>query len=62
MTKKDLQKIKEDVEFERDIASRILNGDHDGYDGADGTRTVRYLCSIIADLIDTIERTKDGRK
>lgn len=58
MTKEHLEKIKEEVEFEREIANKILCGEHDGYDGADGARTARRLCSIIADLIDTIERTK----
>lgn len=62
MTKEYLDRIKEEVEFEREIANKILCGEHEGYDGADGARTARRLCVIIADLIDIIERTNDGRK
>ena len=55
MTKTQLYKISENSAWERDIATRIMNGDHDGYDGADGARTVLQLCRSISALITAIE-------
>ena len=51
MKKERLEKIKEIVKSEHDFALRILEGETDNYDGADGARSVNSLCCIINELI-----------
>lgn len=55
MELKRLAQIKKMVEIEKDSAQKMLEGDIDGYDGADGARTVNHLCDIINELIVDIE-------
>jgi len=51
-----LQKIKENVEYREEQAQRILVGDGDNYDGADGARYIRELCRYCRELIAEIEK------
>lgn len=55
MTTERLNRIKEELDWQAEIAQKILMGDHDGYDGADGARTVRDLCDMAQELIEVIE-------
>ena len=43
------QDIMEDVDNEARFAERILEGE-EGYDGADGARTVSHLCALAKEL------------
>jgi len=52
----DLQKIESEVLEKRLSADRILSGEGDNYDGADGAREVLHLCSICERLIEEIKK------
>lgn len=41
----------------RSYAERIMDGNGDGYDGADGAREVLMLCDIIDDLCIALRET-----
>ena len=43
--------IKETVQHYKEQAERILNGESDNYDGADGARNVLELCSIAEEAL-----------
>lgn len=43
LTEADKQTVKNSKEY----AERIMSGDADGYDGADGAREVIVLCELI---------------
>lgn len=47
MTTTRLNQIKDHAASSADFAHRTLEGDTDGYDGADGAREVRDLCDHI---------------
>jgi hypothetical protein len=51
-----LEKIKEMVEHRDNQAQRILEGDADNYDGADGARYIKDLCRYCWELIAEIEK------
>jgi len=55
MTKELFNRIKEDVNDYLSIAEKILMGDRDNYDGADGARRVQDLCHICKELIAEVE-------
>lgn len=55
MNKEKLQTIKEDIEWHLSIAEKILEGDRDNYDGADGARYIRDLCHHCKALIKEVE-------
>jgi hypothetical protein len=59
MNSERLEKIKEEVSFQIDIAEQILEGEREGYDGADGARYIRKLCIICNELIGELERKKE---
>lgn len=50
-----LDKIKEHVNEEREIAEGILSGERDNYDGADGARYMLDMCNLVDRLIEMIE-------
>lgn len=51
-----LEKIRESVDNERKFAQRIMEGEVDNYDGADGARTVLELCDFIDSLLAEIAK------
>ena len=50
-----IERIKEIVGCRKGHAERILNGESDNYDGADGARDIFELCEICEELIKEIE-------
>lgn len=54
MTKQRLDQIQEQARWRREQAQRILEGDADNYDGADGARYVLDLCWWIDELIAAV--------
>jgi len=55
MTQQYLTDLKEQVNHRLQEAERILSGDRDNYDGADGARYIQDLCIDCLDLIEYIE-------
>ena len=47
MNKEQLDKIKESVDWYKQEANQILEGNRDNYDGADGARIIRELCGYL---------------
>ncbi len=43
--------LKEDVQALQQQAERILLGDSDNYDGADGARIISELCDALLDIM-----------
>ena len=60
MTKEKLKSIKDEVKDFSDCADRILSGEQENYDGADGARYVSDLCSICESLIEELEIEKQN--
>ena len=56
MTKQKLESIKEQMDDEGNFARRIMSGESDGYDGADGARAVLALCRSMALMIAELEK------
>lgn len=56
MTKEKLEMIKESVMSSKKCTDKILMGDSDNYDGADGARKVQDLCYICEELIEELEK------
>ena len=56
MTKERLQQFKTEVEYRKQQADKILAGDSDNYDGADGARYIRDLCKKCNELIAELEK------
>ncbi len=54
-----LKHIKEEVEWQAQMANKILEGDRDNYDGADGARYIRQLCGYAQELLAEITITPD---
>jgi hypothetical protein len=50
MTKERLTEIMSQFREEREFAERIMSGEADGYDGADGARTVITLSKLAQEL------------
>ena len=55
MTLIQLNHIKEHVASEAKVADKILMGDLENYDGADGARTIADLCALCDSLIEALE-------
>lgn len=55
MTKKTLDQIKLRCEREQKVAERIMLGDRDNYDGADGARKILDLCEDIDELLKEVK-------
>lgn len=51
----ELMAFKERVEFHAEIASKIMDGEHEGYDGADGARYILELTRDAAKMIAALE-------
>ena len=56
MTPEKLNRIKENVAHQAQVAQKILEGDRDNYDGADGARYIAELCQDCNELIAEIEK------
>jgi len=56
MTQERLEKILENAMWQKCEAEKILAGEKDNYDGADGARYVRQLCCCIEELIEALEK------
>jgi hypothetical protein len=57
MTKKRFEKIKQNVAESLDQADKIMTGDFDNYDGADGAREVQSLCGMFAEVLAALENS-----
>lgn len=55
MNQERLQKIKESIKDYQDEAEKILEGEHDNYDGADGARYILEICRYFDEIIDFVE-------
>jgi len=55
MTQQYLTELKEKVNMRLWTADKILSGDRDNYDGADGARNIQDLCIDFLELIEYIE-------
>lgn len=57
--------IRKEIEEIKEFANKIMSGDADGYDGADGARDVLSLCRLYEQLLleerkKTLEEVEDG--
>jgi hypothetical protein len=59
MNKQQLQSIKEDIIYHLSISEKILEGNRDNYDGADGARYIKDLCHHCNELIKEVEENND---
>jgi len=55
MTKERIKIIKDDVSWRQKDAERIMEGDGDNYDGADGARYMLIMCEYVDELIEALE-------
>jgi hypothetical protein len=55
MTKERIKIIKDDVLWKQKQAERIMVGDGDNYDGADGARYMLIMCEYVDELIEALE-------
>lgn len=51
MDREEFERIASDAEMQGDLASEILLGQADNYDGADGARYVLKLCQDVSKLV-----------
>ena len=56
MNNERLKEIEEKTNASLSFAEEILDGDSEGYDGADGAREVMDLCNIIRELTSEIRK------